>query len=303
MLDLDASLVDQPALAAHITAGSGLRIDARDLAPQLRIFAKRRAMATLGARLDERQGEGQGCPVIFYGSGDFHHLSTLFIERARVPVTVIHFDNHPDWVRFPPTHNCGGWVNRALALPHVGRVVTIGPCSDDLSRPEYKTANLRAVANGRLEVHAWRHAPSGVLGEYGDTPGWRQQGRALHWRALASQDWDAFLSSLIARLPATALWITLDKDVLGPAEACTNWDQGAMPLDHVLVALARLAGARDIAGVDICGEWSPPLFTDPLRAILARLDHPANDTPSAQALAVNDATNARLLECFERVLH
>ena len=151
MLDLDASLVAQPALAALIVAGSGLRIDARDLGMRLRIFATRRAMAELGARLDERQSEGNGCPVIFYGSGDFHHLSTLFIQRARVPVTVIHFDNHPDWVRFPPTHNCGGWVNRALALPHVARVITIGPCSDDLSWPEYKTANLRAITSGRFE--------------------------------------------------------------------------------------------------------------------------------------------------------
>ena len=303
MLDLDASLVAQPALAARITAGSGLRIDAGDLAPRLRIFATRRAMAELGARLDERQSEGNGCPVIFYGSGDFHHLSTLFIQRARVPVTVIHFDNHPDWVRFPPTHNCGGWVNRALALPNVVRVITIGPCSDDLARPEWKTANLPAVANGRLEVHAWSHAPSRVLGGYGDTPGWSQRDRALHWRALASQDWDAFLSSLIARLPATALWITLDKDVLAPAEACTNWDQGTMPLDHVLRAIERLAGARDIAGVDVCGDWSPPRFSDPLRTVLAHLDHPAIATPSAQALAVNDATNARLLACLDRVLH
>ena len=303
MLDLDSSLVSQPALAARIAAGRGRRIGARDLAPRLRIFATRRAMAELGARLDAEQGDGEGCPVIFYGSGDFHHLATLLIERVGMPVTVIHFDNHPDWVRFPPTHNCGGWVNCALALPNVVRVITIGPCSDDLSQPERKTANLRAVAEGRLEVHAWRHEPSRVIGRYGDAAGWAQSGRELHWRELAGQDWEAFLSDLIARLPATALWVTLDKDVLASGEACTNWDQGAMPLDHVLRAIERLAGARLIVGVDICGDWSPPRFTDPLRAALGYFDRPEQDTPSGQALAVNDTTNARLLSCLDRVLH
>ncbi|TAJ28405.1 arginase family protein [Bosea sp. (in: a-proteobacteria)] len=302
VIDLDLGVAAQEPLRRRIDAGAATRIDAADLACRLRIVASRGALQSLASRLQPGAGGGREITVTFYGSGDFHHLTASLVATVDEDVTIIHFDNHPDWVRFPATVNCGAWVNRALELPQVRKVVTIGPCSDDLVRPELQFANLGAVRDGRIALFPWRHAPSRVWGRYGSTASYRQEGRHLHWRNLADEDWDDFLGELIAAIPTRAVWLTIDKDVLGPQDACTNWDQGELPLGHLLSAVERLAQERSIAGIDVCGDWSEPLFADPFRAALAWFDHPKAVTPAPAALARNGAVNAALIDCFERVL-
>ena len=301
VIDLDGSLPAQEPLRQRIEAGAATGIDARDLAGRLRIVASRAALRGLAARLPP-DGAGGGPGVTFYGSGDFHHLTASLVAAQDEPLTIVHFDNHPDWVRVPATVNCGAWVNRALALPHVRKVVTLGPCSADLVRPEWQFANLAALREGRIVLYPWHHAPSRVWGRYGRGACYRQEDGHLHWRNLAEEDWGAFLDELVAGIPTRAIWLTIDKDVLGPGDAVTNWDQGAMPLAHLLAAIERLAAARRIAGVDVCGDWSEPRFTDPFRWTLARFDHPPAITPSAETLGVNARVNAALLACLDRVL-
>lgn len=302
VIDLDGSVVVQEPLRSRIDAGDASCIDATGLAGRLRIVASRAARAGLLDRLVGEDSEGSGPPVYFYGSGDFHHLTALFLQSVSEPVTVVHFDNHPDWVRVPATVNCGAWVNRALELPHVRKVVTIGPCSDDLVRPELQFANLAAVRDGRIALYPWRHAPSRVWGRYGRTGCYRQEGGHLHWRNLADEDWADFLDELIAAIPTRAIWLTIDKDVLGRPDAVTNWDQGSLPLGHLLAAVETLAAERRIVGVDVCGDWSEPRFVDPFRATLAWFDHPPHRTPAPHELAINARVNASLIDCFQRVL-
>lgn len=301
VIDLDGSVAGQEPLRRRIDAGAAARIDAADLAPSLRIVASRGALRSLASRL-EPHADGRATTVTFYGSGDFHHLTAGLVAAIDEDVTIVHFDNHPDWVSFPATVNCGAWVNRALELPHVRKVITIGPCSDDLVRPELQFANLAAVRDGRIALYPWRHAPSRVWGRYGNTASYRQEGNHLNWRNLADEDWDLFLDELIAAVPTRAVWLTIDKDVLRPQEACTNWDQGELPLDHLLRAVERLAQARSIAGIDVCGDWSEPLFADPFRATLAWFDHPPRFKPTPAQNAVNASVNESLIACFQRVL-
>lgn len=194
-----------------------------------------------------------GAEVILYGSGDFHHLTLGWLARLEQPITVIHFDNHPDWVRWPPAYHCGSWVNRALEMPQVARIVTLGPCSTDLAWPQLKGANLAALANGHLELWPWRHPPSRVWGRVDPGPIHACAGNQIHWRCLADWDWEGFLAEWTTGLPNLPVWVTIDKDVLGPDEAITNWDQGAMPLTNLLTALTAIASVRRILGVDICG--------------------------------------------------
>jgi len=300
VIDLDGSLAAQEPLRQRIDAGTTIRIDAADLAGRLRIVASRSALQDLASRL--QSAAGGETVVTFYGSGDFHHLTAGLVAALDEPLTIVHFDNHPDWVRFPATVNCGAWVNRALELPHVHKVVTIGPCSDDLVRPELQFANLDAVRDGRIVLYPWRHPPSRVWGRYGRTRCYRQEGGHLYWRNLADENWADFLDELIEAVPTRAVWLTIDKDVLGRADALTNWDQGSLPLDHLLAAIERLAGERRIAGVDVCGDWSEPRFADPFRATLAYFDHPPRLRPSVDDLAVNARVNAELIDCFARVL-
>lgn len=301
VIDLDGSLAAQAPLRERIDAGIATRIDAADLAARLRIVASRSSLQDLASRLRAAAG-GEGTPVTFYGSGDFHHLTVGLVAALDEPLTIVHFDNHPDWVRFPATVNCGAWVNRALELPHVRKVVTIGPCSDDLVRPEWQFANLDAVSDGRIVLYPWRHPPSRVWGRYGRTRCYRQEGGHLHWRNLADESWADFLDELVEAIPTRSIWLTIDKDVLGRIDAVTNWDQGSLPLDHLIAAIERLAGDRRIAGVDVCGDWSEPRFADPFRATLAYFDHPPRLRPSADDLAVNARVNAKLIDCFARVL-
>ena len=290
-------------MADALRHGSAQRVDLRAEERALRLWTTRRRLRSLSARLSALPAApGDGISVTFYGSGDYHHLAVMLMAEASEPITVIHFDNHADWVRMPPTHNCGGWVNRALALPNVERVVTLGICSDDLEVPQLKTGNLPALAAGRLEIHAWRAPPSRVWGRIGDGPGHRRVGRHLVWNCLADLDWHGFLRSLAARLPTAAVWVTIDKDVLRAADATTNWDQGEMPLDALLAALTILGSARRIVGVDVCGEYSPPRFADPIKWIAAWADHPRAAQMPPEALARNDRTNKALIETLAGIL-
>jgi hypothetical protein len=303
ILDIDGSLPAQPGIAAAIGDGRAQRIDLRNEERSLRLWASRRQLRDLAARLTAlTPPPGQGPLVTFYGSGDYHHLATMLIASVAEPVTVVHFDNHADWVRVPATHNCGGWVNRALALQQVERVITLGICSDDLVRPQLKSGNVAALASGRLEIHAWRAPPSRVWGRIGDGPGHKRIGRHIVWNCLADLNWPHFLDALAARLPTEAVWVTIDKDVLRLADAATNWDQGGMPLDALLMALKRLAASRRIVGVDICGEYSPPRFSDPIKRIAAWLDHPRTLPVRAEALSRNDRTNRALIETLGEIL-
>jgi len=303
ILDIDGSLPLQPGMAQAIAGGRAQCVDLRDLEYALRLWASRRRMRALESQLAGLASPpGNGPMVTFYGSGDYHHIATALIGTIAEPVSVIHFDNHPDWVRIPATNNCGGWVNRALELPSVARIITLGICSEDLVLPQTKAGNLGALDTGRLEIHPWRAAPSRIWGTLRDGFGHRRSGSHIDWQCLADVDWAPWIDALAARIPTEAAWVTIDKDVLQSADAATNWDQGQMPLDALLVALGRIGAHRRIVGVDVCGEFSAPRFRDPIKRIAAWLDHPkAAPMPDAM-LERNDRTNRALISALGEIL-
>lgn len=297
ILDLDGALTGQSCLARRVGAGAATRIDARDLGPRLRIVANGRGLADLHQRVEAAfPMTGNAAPLIFYGSGDYHHLAAFFLRWVSEPVTVLHFDNHPDWTLFPRTWNCGAWVNRALENQAVSRVVTIGPASDDFVRPQWQFANLEALRMGRVEMHPWQVAPSRIWGRPVSAAGCHTQDGHIRWHNLADADWAAFVDDLDHRLPPGALWVSLDKDVLTLDEAVTNWDQGGMSLSAILDLVRRLARTRRLRGMDVCGDYSPPRFTDPFRWFLSATDRPAvPPIDPANANLINDRTNQRIL--------
>ena len=53
------------------------------------------------------------------------------------------------------------------------------------------------------------------------------------------------------------VYVSLDKDVMGPGDARTNWSQGTLTLAEVREMLRTvLESGAEIVGVDICGELS-----------------------------------------------
>ena len=58
------------------------------------------------------------------------------------------------------------------------------------------------------------------------------------------------VSGEISNLP---VFLSIDLDVLSPADFRTNWDQGTMTFDELLDTVRRIAAERRIIAVDICG--------------------------------------------------
>jgi len=291
ILDTDGS-IDTKALTAAAAWASVTHVDLRDLGPALRLWSRRKnidaARRRIAAARDPRPS------ITFLGSGDFHHLAALLVERVAEPFALLHFDNHPDWVRLAPRWHCGSWVNRVLALPNLERVVTVGPCSDDLVSPGRKGGNLRALATGRLVLFPWQHDPSRVRRRIADGPGHEWRDGRIVWRNLGERQLEDAIGMVLDAVPTEAVWITIDKDVLPEHEALTNWDQGRMPL-AALTAMLRAVGQRKrLLGADICGAYSPPRYANWLKRIEARMDQPARSTTDRQRIDDNTRTDCEL---------
>lgn len=302
ILDLDHSLTAQAPVARRLDSGQARRLDLLDLGPKLRLWTTERNYRRFAERLRQRAKPAAGTPEIFFvGSGDYHHLTPAFLTDLPEPVSLIHFDNHPDWVQLAPRRHCGSWVNRALKLPNIRRIITLGPCSEDLDTPQLRGGNLGALRRGELQLFPWQHAPSRVWGRIGEGAGHRQQNNHLHWRNLADEHWPDFLVQLIRSLPTEAIWITIDKDVLASEDAATNWDQGGMRLTHLLDALRALAAHKRVLGIDVCGEFAKPAFSNAFKRWEARSDQPPPERWSEADLLRNSATNEALIALFEEL--
>jgi arginase family enzyme len=291
ILDTDGS-VDANALAQAAPWASIVRVDVRDIGPALRLWSRKKNIDV--ARVRIAAADDPQPSVSFLGSGDFHHLAALLIERVAEPFTVLHFDNHPDWVRLAPRWHCGSWVNRVLALPNVQRVVTAGPCSDDLVAPGRKGGNLAALDSGRLALFPWQHAPSRVRRPMADGPGHTWRDGQILWRNLAERQLEDAVGMVLDAVPTEAVWITIDKDVLPEHEALTNWDQGRMPVAALLAMLQATGTRKRILGADVCGGYSPPRHANWLKRIESRMDQPARDATHRQGIDDNSRTDCEL---------
>ncbi len=297
ILDLDDSLEAQSSLRTLAQWQSVSTVPLRDLGPRLRLWSRARTMGQARARIAAHAPAGTTLHLL--GSGDFHHLAVLLIERAHEPITIIHIDNHPDWVRLAPRWHCGSWVNQALRLPQVEKVITLGPCSDDLLRPDLKGGNLPALSAGEIVLFPWQHAPSRVWRRIADGPGHRWKDGHLHWRNLAEIGLETALDGIISLISTKAVWLSIDKDVLDEREALTNWDQGRMPLAALLQIVAAVGVVKRIVGADVCGEFSPPAHTNWLKRWEARADQPRHQV-NDNLLARNEVTNRQLLVAIDK---
>ncbi len=293
IFDLDGSVAAQASLCDAMPWSSVSTIALRDLAPRLRLWSRAATIAALRARMHAANARAVDT-VTLLGSGDFHHLAVLLLERAAGPFTLLHIDNHPDWVRLAPRWHCGSWINQALKLPQVAKVITLGVCSDDLLRPDLKGGNLPALANGRLVLFPWRHAPSRVWTRIADGAGYRYENGQLIWNNLCQGDFAAHLDTVLAQIQTDSVWITIDKDVFPDGEALSNWDQGQMPVARVLETIRAIKARKRIVGADICGEYSPLQHANLFKRIEARMDQPRREV-NAAALARNEQINRALL--------
>ncbi len=246
-------------------------VDARAWGPRLRFSAPPRLI-----ELFYREHQAALAPFLLYGSGDFHHLSGLWIRRVTEPVVVISFDNHPDWDVRPPKWGCGSWVNRALQGPLVERVSVWGCGNFECWWPRQIFGNRRAERAGRLEVHPWAE----------DRPERDQSRRG----AIRPENWRGQFDEFAEGIGATSVYVTIDLDCLRASEAVTSWENGRFSVSDVVWALQTLRANARIVGGDICGAYSPPRYARWKQKFASEMDHPKRLRPDpAETSRINQA--------------
>jgi arginase family enzyme len=236
-------------------------IDARDWGPQLRFSAPPRVVEEFYHQHESHLAT----PCVLYGSGDFHYLTALRLRRVTEPMVVVSFDNHPDWDVRPPRWGCGGWVNRALELPHVRQVSVWGCGNFECWWPHQIFGNRRAERDGSLQVHPWAD----------DRPLKDRQRRG----AILRDNWRQRFEEFLTALGTENVYVTIDLDCLRADEAVTNWESGRYTLGDLEWALATLRGSSRIIRADICGAHSPPTYARWKQRFAAEFDHPRLPLP------------------------
>ncbi|MDQ0455744.1 arginase family protein [Rhizobium paknamense] len=306
LLHLDDALELQPEFVRSCMMAGAHEIHEKQSGRAIRLWGKDATLSALHCNLTRSRALSRGKPrLVFMGSGDFHHVSALLLSVAledyKGPVTVIHIDNHPDWVHFSDGLHCGSWVNRALDHGQVARVITLGVCSDDLVSPERKGANLDLLRDDRLQLYPYRHAPSRVKAHYGAGASYEQKAGSLHWRCISEMGEYNFIDRLLASIETPAVYITVDKDVLARSDALTNWDQGMMQLPYVLSLISEIGARHRIIGADVTGDYSRPdysgsLLTRALKHGEILLDQPLAAPDREETRNINSAANHALLD-------
>lgn len=216
----------------------------------------RRLEACLQAGLPDEYG------TVLVGSGDYHHLTHLLLKRLKRPnpVDVVVFDNHPDNMRFPFGIHCGSWVRHAAALSVVRSIHVLGIGSQDVGWRHAWENYLSPLHAGR--VHYWT---------IGVDTGWaRALGLGGSFHGFASPA--ALIAAFVAWLAQdrTPVYLSIDKDVLAPEVARTNWDQGCLALEDIRQVIGALSGR--LIGSDITGEISIHRYRTYWKRWLSALD-------------------------------
>jgi arginase family enzyme len=198
------------------------------------------------------------------------------------PFVLVSFDNHPDWDIRPPRWCCGGWVNRALELPHLRKVSVWGCGNFESWWPGRIFGNRRAERAGRLELYRWADG--------------RPVSDQAAQGAILRSNWRERFLQFVAPFAGSNLYVTIDLDCLRAEDAIPNWENGKFALEDVSWALTQLrtADAR-ILGGDICGAFSPPKYARLKQRFAAEIDHPKLPAPDLQKAA---RTNLRAFEAL-----
>lgn len=292
ILDLDGSMTAQQGLVKRY--GPAV-LPAQGWGPKIRMgcsFGRfkrfERALATLaGLRRDE------GPRLIFYGSGDFHHVSLALVRRLEGPFNLLVLDNHPDWMRGVPLLHCGTWLYHAARLPQVRRIFHVGG-EVDFDNYYRWMAPWHLLRRRKITVlPAVRRFRGGPWAEITHEPL-----RADAHTPACEDRIEELLRPWRGDLAGCPLYISLDKDVLRAAEAVVNWDSGQLTLAEVCAIVRAFLRRADghVAGVDVVGDWSPVELRGRLRRAFHWTEHPALVVDAADAACRNEHTNLALLE-------
>ena len=203
--------------------------------------------------------------TVLMGSGDYHHISLLLIERLaakceQTPIEVVIFDNHPDNMRYLFGIHCGSWVSYVASLPFVKHVHVVGITSNDIGLAHSWENRLKPLFNNKLTY--WSMDVN---------VNWAKRvGLGKAFRSFPNSD--ELMVSFISYLyqSSSSVYLSIDKDVLSEASVKTNWDQGRLEPYHILDTISALNSR--IIGSDITGDVSIWQYQSKLKRFLSSLD-------------------------------
>ncbi|OCG20983.1 hypothetical protein A9G11_08575 [Gilliamella sp. wkB108] len=204
--------------------------------------------------------------TVLMGSGDYHHISLLLIERlaqqysADNPIEVVIFDNHPDNMRYLFGIHCGSWVSYVTRLPFVSHVHVLGITSHDIGITHFWENRWKPLFHKKLTYWSLNVNVS-----------WAEKiGLGHAFRHFASPD-DLIANFLSEQYHSTQpVYLSIDKDVLSEEVIHTNWDQGQLQTYHLLDTITSIKSR--IIGSDITGELSIWQSSNWFKRFLSSLD-------------------------------
>lgn len=185
--------------------------------------------------------------IHYIDSGNYHYISKIITDHIDEPFGLVMYDHHTDMQMpmVPEMMSCGDWAGQALSQnKNLRQLVIVGPPESDI---EQTLESYSGSQSGRLLTFS---------------------AEDLHGDLLENK-----LKLIRTDLP---LYISIDKDVLGPEYTETNWSQGDMSIDELERLLSVFLGGQGeeknsdacrndernagdirhsrILGIDICGE-------------------------------------------------
>lgn len=182
--------------------------------------------------------------IHFIDNGNYHYMSALTAQMQEEPFSLVVLDHHPDMQppMFGDILSCGGWVKEVFDKnPNVRDIHIIGADRGLIS--ELDEEDRKRVAF---------YDPEDIFGERINLP---------------DTEYPVFLS--------------IDKDVVSDEELTTNWDQGELKTEELILFVKELFSQKKVVAMDICGECAPDM----------------EGCDVAKACAENDSLNKALLDC------
>lgn len=301
-LNIDGTIPAQPQLLKQIDK----RIDLLDHEKNLRLWPDGNSLEAVKRTVSQFD---QSCRhLVFYGTGDLNHLSAVLLENLPVsskPVTLVLFDNHPDWFDLPPRYHCGNWVSTVLRDPRVEQAILIGQDSEDLQGHSFWTAPFPDLVSGRLQIFPYENKGTFVPLRF-PSPGSKvatrtMLGSQLHFQTISSLGVKNLSAQLSKHLAGKNVYIAVDKDVLREQDALTDWEQGQLRLDELLYFIETISASARIVGADVCGERAPRGLDGLAKRIDAGRLFAKDKDDFAQASALNEQTNLAILKALTGV--
>ncbi|RYM02917.1 arginase [Sporolactobacillus sp. THM7-7] len=190
--------------------------------------------------------------LIFLGSGNYHYAALALLRKIHVPFTLILFDHHTDFNKgqIGTLLSCGSWVRHAVIGIPNLEKVIMIGPNPNRSIPETVKQKVTVIPERRLPA----------------------------------------VSPITSLVPTRAIHISIDKDVLAPRYAKTNWDQGNLSIQTLGHMIEVLSQTKETEGIDVCGEW-------PIRP------HEQLNRHIRQWVRKNEYSNRLILKMFHKALH